>query len=174
MNLASFYLCLFSEASLKCVIVGKEDNYKYLVALYTYHFRERFTFFFFLASLLLGNLRQEAQVFIHTRLLRVNTICGSQRKISNVSCFLNYSWQRCRCIFILFFHIQIFFWFNFRYVANQLCKCCFGIAEIKNRPVLFTSTILRENPLTPQTRHTFNRSRANLNGPIRNTFIVFC
>ena len=47
MNLASFYLCLFSEASLKCVIVGKEDNYKYLVALYTYHFRERFTFFFF-------------------------------------------------------------------------------------------------------------------------------
>ena len=120
MNLASFYLCLFSEASLKCVIVGKEDNYKYLVALYTYHFRERFTFsvFFFFASLFLGNLRQEAQVFIHTRLLRVNTICGSQRKISNVSCFLNYSWQRCRCIFILFFHIQIFFWFNFRYVAN--------------------------------------------------------
>ena len=35
-----------------------------------------------------------------------------------MSCFLNYSWQRCRCIFILFFHIQIFFWFNFRYVAK--------------------------------------------------------
>ena len=57
MNLASFYLCLFmnilkhfSEAALKCDFVGKEDNYKYLVALYTYHFRERFTFsvFFFL------------------------------------------------------------------------------------------------------------------------------
>ena len=41
----------FSEAALKCDIVGKEDNYKYLVALYTHHFRERFplsVFFFFL------------------------------------------------------------------------------------------------------------------------------
>ena len=130
--------------------------------------------FFFLASLFLGNLRQEAQVFIHTRLLRVNTICGSQRKISNVSCFLNYSWQRCRCIFILFFCIQIFFWSNFRYVAKPFYlkigkSClisCFGIAEIKNRPVVFTSTFLRKNPLTRQTRNTFNRSRANFNGPI--------
>ena len=41
MNLASFYLCLFfSEAALKCDIVEKEENYKYLVALYTYHFGE--------------------------------------------------------------------------------------------------------------------------------------
>ena len=59
MNLASFYLCLFvnintsavfSEAALKCDIVGKEDNYKYLVASYTHHFRQRFTLsgFFFL------------------------------------------------------------------------------------------------------------------------------
>ena len=31
-----------------------------------------------------------------------------------------------------------------------------------------------KNPLTRQTRCTFNRSRANFNGPIRNTFIVFC
>ena len=171
--------------------MGKEDNYKYLVALYGHHYRERFTFsvFFFLASLFLGNLRQEAQVFIHTRLLRVNMICGSQRKISNVSCFLNYSWQRCRCIFILFFCIQIFFWFNFRYVAklfylkilfenpvilpNWSCKRCSGIDEIKNRPVVFTSTFLGKNLLTRQTRCTFNRSRANLNGPIRNTFLVF-
>ena len=91
-----------------------------------------------------------------------------------MSCFLNYSWQRCRCIFILFFHIQIFFWFNFRYVAKPFYlkigkSClisCFGIAEIKNRPVVFTSTFLRKNPLTRQTRNTFNRSRANLNGPI--------
>ena len=139
--------------------------------------------FFFLASLFLGNLRQEAQVFIHTRLLRVNTI--SQRNISNVSCFLNYSWQRCRRIFIIFFHIQIFFWFNFRYVSKLLYlkigkSCLLSCAnvvlelEIKNRPVVFTSTFLRKNPLTRQTRHTFNRSRANLNGPIRNTFIVFC
>ena len=51
---------------MKFNIVGKEDNYKYLVALYTHHFRERLTFFVFcfcfLASLFLGNLRQEAQV----------------------------------------------------------------------------------------------------------------
>ena len=30
-----------------------------------------------------------------------------------------------------------------------------------------------KNPLTRQTCRVFNRSRANLNGPIRNTFIVF-
>ena len=53
MNLASFFLCLslnintsatFSDAAMKCDILGKEDNYKNLVALYTHHFRERFTF----------------------------------------------------------------------------------------------------------------------------------
>ena len=32
---------------------------------------------------------------------------------------------------------------------------------------------LGKNPLTRKTRRTFNRSRANLNGPIRNIFIVF-
>ena len=38
MSLASFYLCLFMnmEAAFKCDIVGKEDNYKYIVALYVY------------------------------------------------------------------------------------------------------------------------------------------
>ena len=44
MNLAS------AKAALKCDIVGNKDNYKYLVTLYTHHFRERFTFsvlFFF-------------------------------------------------------------------------------------------------------------------------------
>ena len=66
MNLAS------AKAALKCDIVRNKDNYKYLVTLYTHHFRERFTFsvlffFSFLASLFLGNLRQDAQVFIHTR-----------------------------------------------------------------------------------------------------------
>ena len=54
------------------------------------------------------------------------------------------------------------------------CKCCFGIAVIKNRPVVFTSTFLGKNPPTRQTRRTLNRSRANWNWPIRNTFIVFC
>ena len=47
-------------------------------------------------------------------------------------------------------------------------------AGVAHRPVMFTSTFLGKNPLTSQTRRTFNRSRANLNGPIRNTFIVFC
>ena len=66
----------------KCDIVEKEDNYKYLVALYTYHFREQFTFFvfFFLVSLYMGNLRQEAQVFIHTSLLRLITITWKSKK----------------------------------------------------------------------------------------------
>ena len=43
----------FNKATLKCDIVGKEDNYKYLVELYTYHFRELFAFsiYFSLASL---------------------------------------------------------------------------------------------------------------------------
>ena len=31
----------FSDAALKCDIVGKEDKYKYLVALYTQSIRER-------------------------------------------------------------------------------------------------------------------------------------
>ena len=39
---------------------------------------------------------------------------------------------------------------------------------------MFTSTFLGKNPLTSQTHHTFNCSCANLNGPISNTFIVFC
>ena len=38
----------FSEAALKCDIVGKGDNYKYPVQLYTHHFRERFTFSVFI------------------------------------------------------------------------------------------------------------------------------
>ena len=90
MNLASFYLNLFmnhsikrfGQATLKCDMLGKEDNFKYLVALYTHNFRERFTFsvYFSLASLFLGNLRHEANVFIHTRLLHVNTITWKSKK----------------------------------------------------------------------------------------------
>ena len=84
MNLASFYLYEhqhFSEAAaLKCDIMGKEDNYKYLVALYMHHFRERFTFSVFPCKSVLGNLRQETQVFIHTRLLCVNTITWKSKK----------------------------------------------------------------------------------------------
>ena len=89
MNLASFYLCLFfSDAALKCDIVGKEENYKHLVALYTYHFYF-FCFFFFVASLFLGNLRQEAEVFIHTWLLRVNTITWNSKKNPQCVMLLN-------------------------------------------------------------------------------------
>ena len=83
MNLVSFYLCLYMNTfALKCDIVGKEDNYKYLVALYTHHFRERFTFsgFLFLAILFLGNLWHEAQVFTHIRLLHVNMITWKSKK----------------------------------------------------------------------------------------------
>ena len=47
-------------------------------------------------------------------------------------------------------------------------------AGVAHRPGAFTSTPLGEKPLTRQTRHTFKCSRANLNGPIRYTFIVFC
>ena len=80
MNLASFYLCFFMnintsaiEAALKSYIVRKEGNYfrNDLLSLF---------FFFFLASLFLGNLRHEAQVFIHTRLLGVNTITWMSKK----------------------------------------------------------------------------------------------
>ena len=103
--------------------------------------------------------------------------------ILNISCFSNYSWQRCRCIFILFFHIQVLSWSVFDMQLNVVyskignpvilpnwsCKCCFGIAEIANQ----ASTFPGKNRLTHQTCFTFTRSRANLNGPIRNTFIVF-
>ena len=39
---------------------------------------------------------------------------------THLSCFLNYIWQRCRCIYLYFtfFHIQIFFLVNFHYVTN--------------------------------------------------------
>ena len=46
----------------------------HLVALHTHHFRERFAFSVYFSSLVLVNLRHEAKVFIHIRLLRVNTI----------------------------------------------------------------------------------------------------
>ena len=41
---------------------------------------KRFSVYFSLASLFLGNLRREAKVFIHTRLLRVNTITWKSKK----------------------------------------------------------------------------------------------
>ena len=46
-------------------------------------------------------------------------------------------------------------------LSNQSCKCCFGIAEVKNRPVVFTSTFLGKNPLTRQTRRLYKLEWAN-------------
>ena len=71
MNLASFYLCLFmnilkhfSEAALKCDIVGKEDNNKYPVASYTHHFRERFTLsVFFSCKSMFGQITTRSSSF---------------------------------------------------------------------------------------------------------------
>ena len=81
MNLASFYLCLFvnfkcfSKAILWNAISREtEDNYKYLVALYTHHFRERFTF---CSLFCCKSFFRALYVFIHTRLLRVNTVKSS-------------------------------------------------------------------------------------------------
>ena len=78
MNLASFYLCLFvnfkcfSKAILWNAISWEtEDNYKFLVSLYTHHFRERFTFYSLFCC---KSFFRAIYVFIHTRLLRVNTI----------------------------------------------------------------------------------------------------
>ena len=39
-------------------------------------------------------------------------------------------------------------------------------AGVAHRPVVFTSTFLGKTPVTRQTRRTFNRFRANWNGPI--------
>ena len=39
---------------------------------------------------------------------------------------------------------------------------------------VYFTPFLGKNLLTRQARRTFNRCRENLNGPIRNTFIIFC
>ena len=63
MNLASFYLCLFMN--INTPLVGKEDNYKYLVALYTHHFKELFTFsvFFFSFKSVFGQFTTRSSSF---------------------------------------------------------------------------------------------------------------
>ena len=60
-------------------------------------------------------------------------------------------------------------------VVLESLKSRIGLYGVAHRPVVFISTFTGKNqPLKRQTRRTFNRSRANLNGPIRNDFIVFC
>ena len=70
---------------MKCDVVGKEDNYKYLLVLYTHHFSERFTFpVFFSCKSVFGQFTTSSSSF-HSYSA---TSCeydnrGSQRKISN-------------------------------------------------------------------------------------------
>ena len=90
--------------------------------------------------------------------------------------------------FYFIFYIQIFFWINFRYVAKLLYL---KIGKSSNSAKLVVQllfwnrwnqesagrvyfNISREKPThTPDTPHVQQLSRANLNGPIRETFIVF-
>ena len=52
----------FSKAALKCDIVGKEDNYKYLVALYTRITLGNDLLFFFLQSVF-GQFTTRSSIF---------------------------------------------------------------------------------------------------------------
>ena len=88
--------------------------------------------------------------------------------------------------YFIFSHSNLF-WFNFWYVAklfylkiekssnsaNYSYKCCFGIDEIKNRPVVFTSTFLRKNPLTRQTRCTLKPLSCKLEWTNQKHFYCF-
>lgn len=104
-----------------------------------------------------------------------------------MSCFLNHSWQRCRCILIYFSYSNLFLdQFSIWSLAILLER--WKIQEfclISHANVVFESlnqesarrvylNITREKPTTHQTHRMFNRSCANLNGPMRNSFIVFC
>ena len=88
MNLASFYLCLLMNINTSArplwnaISRERKTTIKIKSHKYTHYFRGRFTFsvFFFPTSLFLGNFRHEAQVVIHTRLLRMNTITWESKK----------------------------------------------------------------------------------------------
>ena len=81
----------------------------FLFLLYTYHFNLLFCFFFLVASLFLGNLRQEAEVFIHTRLLRVNTITWKSKKSQQCIMLLNlYLAKMSAYFYFLFSHSNLF------------------------------------------------------------------
>ena len=95
----------------------------HLVALHTHHFRERFAFsvYFSLTSLVLVNLRHEAKVFIHTRLLRVNTIMTWKSK-KNQLCvmLLNFIAGKDVGVFLFYFsHSNVF--------LGQFLICSYGI-----------------------------------------------
>ena len=80
----------------------------HLVALHTHHFSERFTFsvYFSLTSLFLVNLRHEAKVFIHTRLLRVNTITWKSKKNQLCVMLLNFIAGKDVGVFLFYFSLS--------------------------------------------------------------------
>ena len=82
---------------------------------------KRFSVYFSLASLFLGNLRREAKVFIHTRLLRVNTITWKSKKNQLCVMLLKLWLAKMSVYFYFISHIQIFFLLNFRYVPKVFC-----------------------------------------------------
>ena len=91
----------------------------HLVALHTHHFRERFALSVYFSSLVLVNLRHEAKVFIHTRLLRVNTIMTWKSK-KNQLCvmLLNFIAGKDVGVFLFYFSHSNVFLVNFRYEAK--------------------------------------------------------
>ena len=92
----------------------------HLVALHTHHFRERFAFsvYFSLTSLVLVNLRHEAIVFIHTRLLRLNTITWKSKKNQLCVMLLNFIAGKDVGVFLFYFSHSNVFLVNFRYEAK--------------------------------------------------------
>ena len=64
--------------------------------------------FLFLASLFLGNLRHEAQVFIHTRLLRVNTIMWKSAKSVSVMLLKLWLAKMLAYFYFIFSHSNLF------------------------------------------------------------------
>ena len=86
---------------------------KRTINIYSHCTRNTFTFSVFVvvvvASLFLGNLRQEAEVFIHTRLLRVNMIAWKSKKNQQCVMLLNLQLPKMLVYFyFLFSHSNLF------------------------------------------------------------------
>ena len=71
---------------------------------------------------------------------------------THLSCFLNYIWQRYRCIYLysIFFHIQIFFLVNFHYVTN--------VFYLKIRESSYSALISRANVVLESLKTRIGRS----------------
>ena len=79
------------EAALKCDIVAKEDNYKYPVALYAHHFRERFTSHVFFSWKSVFGQCTTRSLSLHSYSATSCEYDNEDVKEKLVSCFLNYS-----------------------------------------------------------------------------------